>query len=56
MKFTDFQNREIELSDSSWTHIQESHPEITIAHIRDIILAKPSAVVECPRQSFVELF
>lgn len=29
MKFSDFQGNEITLSDDSWKHIQEQHPEVT---------------------------
>lgn len=55
MTFKDFQDRNIELSDSSWEHIQEAHPEISIKSIESV-LANPNEVVECPRQEFVELF
>jgi len=53
--FKDFQGRNIELSDSSWEHIRESHPEISIENVRSA-LADPTEVIECPRQKFVELF
>ena len=55
MRFKDFQGRDIELSDFSWEHIQEAHPEISIKNIESV-LENPSEVVECPRQEFVELF
>jgi hypothetical protein len=55
VKFKDFQGRDIELSDFSWVHIQESHPEISIESIRNA-LTEPNEVIECPRQQFVELF
>jgi len=55
VKFKDFQGREIELADTSWEHIQDSHPEISIENIQSA-LADPSEVIECPRQQFVELF
>jgi hypothetical protein len=55
VKFKDFQSRDIELSDASWAHIHEAHPEISIDDIRST-LAEPSEVIECPRQEFVELF
>ena len=55
VKFKDFQGRDIELSDTSWEHIQESHPEISIENIRSA-LVDPSEVIECPKQQFVELF
>ncbi len=55
MKFKDFQDRVIQLLDSSWEHIQEAHPEISIENIENV-LADPSEVIECPRQEFVELY
>ncbi|MEN9724090.1 MAG: hypothetical protein RJB38_2076 [Pseudomonadota bacterium] len=55
VKLKDYQERDIELSDDSWEHIRESHPEITLEDIR-LVLADPLEVRECPRQSFVELF
>jgi hypothetical protein len=55
VKLKDYQGRSIELSDTSWEHIQEAHPEISIDEIR-LVLADPLEVRECPRQSFVELF
>lgn len=51
----DYQNRMIELSDSSWEHIRESHPEITLEEVQGV-LADPLEVRESPRQNFVELF
>jgi len=55
VKLKDYQGRSIELSDASWEHIQEAHPEITLDDIR-LVLTDPLEVRECPRQSFVELF
>ena len=55
VKFKDFQGRDIELSESSWEHIQVAHPEISIKDIESA-LTNPSEVVECPRQEFVELY
>lgn len=55
MKIKDYQDRQIELSDASWQHIQESPPEVTLEDIR-LVLADPLEVRECPRQNFVELF
>lgn len=55
VKFKDFQGRDIELSELSWEHIQEAHPEISIKNI-ERVLAQPSEVVECARQKFVERF
>lgn len=55
VKLKDYQGRSIELSDSSWEHIQQAHPEITLDEIR-LVLSDPLEVRECPRQSFVELF
>lgn len=55
MEIKDYQGRSIELSDSSWEHIQESHPEITLENIH-FVLTDPLEVRECPRQNFVELF
>lgn len=49
VKIKDYQGRHIELSDTSWEHIRESHPEITLE-------ADPLEVRECTRQNFVELF
>lgn len=54
-KLKDYQGRSIELSDTSWEHTQEAHPEITLDEIR-LVLADPLEVRECPRQNFVELF
>jgi hypothetical protein len=53
VKFKDFQGRNIELSDPSWEHIQESHPEISLEIIRS---TNPNEVIECPKQQFVEFF
>jgi hypothetical protein len=55
IEFKDYQGRSIELSDSSWEHIQESHPEITRENIL-LVLTDPLEVRKCPRQNFVELF
>lgn len=55
VKLKDYQGRSIELSETSWEHIQEAHPEITLEEIQ-LVLADPLEVRECPRQSFVELF
>lgn len=55
MEVKDYQGRSIELSDASWEHIQESHPEITLEDIR-LVLIDPLEVRESPRQNFVELF
>lgn len=55
VELKDYQGRSIELSDASWEHIRESHPEVTLEDIR-LVLADPLEVRECPRQSFVELF
>jgi hypothetical protein len=55
VKITDYQGREIELSDASWEHIRESHPEITLESIH-LVLADPMEVRESTRQSFVELY
>lgn len=57
-KFEDFQGRSIELSVTSWEHIQESHPEITLDHLRSV-LKDPLEVRESPRGAdnrTVELF
>ncbi len=53
MEIKDYQGRSVELSDSSWEHIRESHPEITIKNIL-LVLADPLEVRECPRQNFVD--
>ncbi len=55
VEFRDFKGRKIELSDASWEHIQDSHPEISLEGIRSV-LTDPNEVLECPRQQFVELF
>lgn len=55
VELKDYQNRCIELSDASWEHIRESHPEISLEDIR-LVLSDPLEVRESPRQSFVELF
>jgi hypothetical protein len=52
VEMTDYQGRKVELSDVSWEHIRESHPEITQEDIRQVL----AEVRESPRQSFVELF
>ncbi|MNJ94846.1 hypothetical protein D3C87_125490 [compost metagenome] len=39
MKFKDFQNREITLSDESWRHIQDSHPEMSVLEIARVLLS-----------------
>lgn len=55
MDFKDYLNRRIELSDASWTHIQEAHPGVSLAEI-STALSDPDEVIQCPRQHFVELF
>jgi hypothetical protein len=55
VRIQDYQSRTIELSDSSWEHIQVSHPEISLEDMQRV-LADPLEVRESPRQSFVELF
>lgn len=55
VELKDYQGRSIALSDDSWEHIRESHPEITLEDIR-LVLIDPMEVRECPRQNFVELF
>jgi hypothetical protein len=55
VKFKDFQDRNIELSESTWEHIRGQHPEISIEDIRTV-LTDPLEVRECQRQNFVELF
>ncbi len=55
MEIKDYQGRSIELSDTSWEHIRESHPEVTLEDIC-LVLSDPMEVRECPRQNFVELF
>ncbi len=47
-KIADYRGRSIELSEDSWTHIQESHPEINIEDIRSV-LADPLEVRESPK-------
>jgi hypothetical protein len=54
VEMKDYQGRTIELSDVSWEHIRESHPEITQEDIRQV-LADPLEVRESPHQNFVEL-
>jgi hypothetical protein len=48
MKLIDFQGRIIELSEESWQHIQEAHPEISQLKIEQV-LKDPLEVRECPR-------
>jgi len=55
MELKDFRGRKIELSDDSWVHIQESHPEVSLEEIKAVLI-DPNEVIECPRQQFVELF
>ena len=55
MDFKDFQGRTIELSETSWQHIQEQHPDVTIDDIKRV-LSDPLEVRESPRLGFVELF
>jgi hypothetical protein len=54
VKLTDYQGRVIELSEDSWAHIQEAHPEISLEELK-AVLVDPTEVRQCPRQSFVEL-
>ena len=55
MDFKDFQGRTIELSEPSWQHIQDQHPDVAIEDIKRV-LSDPLEVRESPRQGFVELF
>lgn len=55
MKLTDFLGRSIELSESTLDHIKESHPEISIEEIAQVLLW-PLEVRENAKQNFVELF
>jgi hypothetical protein len=54
-KFEDHLGQTIELSKTSWEHIQDSHPEIRLEDIR-FALKVPLEVRESPRQNFVQLF
>lgn len=54
-KFFDYRGRVIELSESSWEHIRESHPEIGLSDI-EAVLRDPLEVRQSPRQTFVELY
>jgi hypothetical protein len=55
VKFKDVQGRSIELSEASWEHIQEQHPDVSIEDVKRV-LSDPLEVRESPRQTFVELF
>lgn len=55
VKIEDYRGRSVGLSEATWEHIQESHPEITLEDIRSA-LRDPLEVRESPRQSFIELF
>ena len=55
VQFKDFQGRSIELSEASWEHIQEQHPDVAKKDI-ERALTDPLEVRESPRQNFVELF
>jgi hypothetical protein len=55
MKFADFQNREITLSEESWKHIQDSHPEVTVDEIAKT-LAGPDEVRKSINTPGVELY
>jgi hypothetical protein len=55
VEIRDYQGRTIELSDFSWEHIRESHPEITLEDVQRV-LTDPLEVRESPQQNFVELF
>jgi hypothetical protein len=52
VEMKDYQGRSIELSDNSWEHIQETHPEITREDIRQV-LADPLEVREYLRRTFL---
>ena len=54
-KFEDYRGRIVELVESSWEHIRESHPEIRLSDIASV-LKDPLEVRESPKQSFVELY
>lgn len=55
VKFEDFRSRTILLSEDSWDHIRESHPEIRIEDIESVLM-DPLEVRESPRHEFVELY
>lgn len=53
--FCDYRGRKIELSDLSWEHIQERHPEVSLEEIHDA-LADPMGIRECREKSSVERY
>ncbi len=55
MYFTDYKGRKIILSDESWMHVQEGHPEITIDAI-ERTLRDPDEVRRSRYSSKAELF
>ncbi len=55
MKFKDFQGREIILSEESWGHIQDSHPEVSVEEIAKV-LAEPDEVRKSNHSANVELY
>ncbi|MCM0604694.1 MAG: hypothetical protein KA715_01240 [Xanthomonadaceae bacterium] len=59
VKIKDYQGRSVELSEQSWEHIQESHPEITMDDIKSV-LGDPLEVRQSPKKSInqepIELF
>lgn len=55
LEVKDFRGRRVELSETSWEHIQGSHPEITLNDIQAVLM-DPLEVRESPKQNFVELF
>jgi hypothetical protein len=55
VKLKDYLGRKIDLTDASWEHIRDTHPEVSLEEIQQV-LADPLEVRENPRQNFVELF
>lgn len=55
VRFEDYQGRTVLLSEDSWEHIRESHPEIRIDDIKSVLM-DPLEVRESPKQGFVELY
>src|SRR5437868_11018152 len=55
MKFRDFQGREIVISEESWRHIQESHPEVSVEEVAKV-LAEPDEVRRSSHAANAELY
>ncbi len=55
VKLLDYQGRTVELSDETWKHIQDAHPEVTIEDIKQA-LVDPVEVRRSQYKENAELF